>query len=198
MDPDETKQKNGEDKPIDRKTFLKQGLFMLIKPLANAIEGGVQKITPKAIRPPGAIDELEFLSKCTKCDLCIKACHQGVIKAANESSGLGTGTPIIVPRDSPCYLCDEMICISVCPTGALKPVARRDIKMGVAVIDTKSCLAHQGQVCDYCYNRCPFPDEAIYMEEKKRPVVVPEKCIGCGLCEFYCIAQTPSIRVVAV
>lgn len=184
------------ESPIDRKTFLRQGLFLLLKPFASAIEENVQKMSREVIRPPGALPELEFLAECTKCDLCMKACHQGSIRLADESYGIVIGTPIIVPRETPCYMCDDMTCISACPTTALQQVDRRNVRMGTAVINTKSCLAYQGQICDYCYSRCPFPDEAIFMQDGQRPVVVADKCTGCGLCEYYCVATTPAIRIV--
>ncbi|MDH4101239.1 MAG: 4Fe-4S dicluster domain-containing protein [Nitrospirota bacterium] len=184
------------DSPIDRKTFLRQGFFMMLKPLAGALEENVQKMTREVLRPPGALPELEFLAECTKCDLCMKACHQGAIRIADESYGLAIGTPIIVARETPCYLCDDMTCITACPTPALQPLDRREVRMGTAVINTKSCFAYQGQACDYCYARCPFPDEAIFMQDGKVPVVVPEKCTGCGICEHFCVTTTPAIRII--
>lgn len=184
------------DSPIDRKSFLKHGLFLLMKPFAIAIEENVQKMTRDVIRPPGALPELEFLAECTKCDLCMKACHQGSIRLADETYGIAIGTPIIVPRETPCYMCDDMTCISACPTTALQPLDRHEVRMGTAVINTKSCIAYQGQICDYCHARCPFPDEAIFMDDGKRPVIAADKCTGCGLCEYYCITTTPSIRII--
>lgn len=183
-----------DDQPIDRKTFLRQGLFLLFKPLAGAIEEKVQNMSPGVIRPPGALPELEFLAECTKCDLCMKACHQGAIKLADESRGLAIGTPIIVPRETPCYLCDDMVCITACPTRALQPIEKPAVRMGLAVINTSACLAYRGQDCDYCHARCPFPDVAIYMKEGK-PVVVADKCTGCGICEYYCVTTRPSIAI---
>ncbi len=104
------------------------------------------------------------------------------------------GTPVIRPRKVPCYLC--MKCPPVCPSGALKRTLtkKEEVRMGTAVIDTKTCLAWQGTLCRSCFDDCPIFDEAIKMDDKLQPVVVKDKCIGCGVCENVCPADPDGDR----
>ena len=110
------------------------------------------------------------------------------------------GTPYVVARDIPCDLCmgkDEMRCIPACPTDALKPlVERRDVRMGVAVIDDATCLPFVGVSCKACWHACPYAKEAIGFDPLGRPHVVNEGCVGCGLCVRACLTEPTSIHVV--
>ncbi len=49
-------------------------------------------------RPPWAIDESQFLTLCTRCGDCFKACPNGLIKPADRPEYDGspiTGTPVL-------------------------------------------------------------------------------------------------------
>lgn len=159
------------------------------------------------LRPPGAADEDEFLALCVRCGKCIQACPYDSIKMANESYGVGLGTPYIVARDIPCYLCHDFPCVQVCPTDALSGIKSiPDVDMGVAVIDQVACIAYQGMRCEVCYRECPLIDEAIKLNIYIKPddpthavfapVIDNEKCVGCGICEQRCVIDNPlAIRV---
>ncbi len=105
------------------------------------------------------------------------------------------GTPIVKARDVPCYLC--MKCPPVCPSGALNRALKnkQDVKMGVARINKKECIAWQDTLCRSCYQSCPLFDEAIRMDSKLRPVVDEKKCVGCGICENVCPVEPAAITV---
>lgn len=106
------------------------------------------------------------------------------------------GTPYIIPRDTPCYLCME--CPPVCPTGALNPhVKKEEVRMGIAVINQSTCMAYNGIICRACFERCPIYREAIVLKDEIYPVVVSEKCTGCGICENVCLTEIPSIIVMS-
>ena len=148
------------------------------------------------LRPPGAVPESEFQKKCIRCRKCIEICPYESIRAHHAESGLGMGTPFIRPREIPCYLC--MKCPPVCPSGALEPITEKtQVHMGVAEIDRSMCLAYNGVLCRACYERCPIYREAITLKEEVYPVVHPEKCVGCGICENVCPTDPPSIVVYA-
>ncbi|GBU09843.1 ferredoxin-type protein [Gammaproteobacteria bacterium] len=154
------------------------------------------------IRPPGALAETDFLSACTRCGLCVRACPYDTLKLADGLDATSTtlGTPYFIPRTIPCEMCEDIPCVVACPTGALDHNLTNidDAKMGTAVlVDQENCLAFLGLRCEVCYRVCPAIDKAITLNrvENKRtgrhaefiPVVHMEFCTGCGKCEEACI-----------
>lgn len=72
------------------------------------------------LRPPGALDEHEFLSSCIKCGQCVQVCPVAAIKLADLVDGFGVGVPYIDAREQACdFSCDAVQCILACPTGSL-------------------------------------------------------------------------------
>ncbi len=136
------------------------------------------------IRPPGAIKEEDFIYKCVRCGECIKVCPAKCLKPVSINEGVFEwGTPHIIPRQKACLVCFE--CSKVCPTGAIRKIKMENVKMGTAKINTEKCLVWQeNKDCFVCMEVCGFI--AIYKDEKGRPVVNPEKCVGCGQCEENC------------
>ena len=195
-----------DEKLLGRRQLFKSAFVAVAEKAieyAGEKEKKVSKISKKKVylRPPGAVEEALFISLCTRCDECIKVCPHQCIRYADSDTGLGTA--VIVAREAACRLCSDLPCIEACKTGALKHVDNiRDVKMGVAVIDKARCLDYaeeQFSCCQQCYRQCPFPDDAICLEDS-RPVIRGEKCVGCGICENVCqsINSPSAIRVVAV
>jgi len=166
------------------------------------------------LRPPGALKEDDFLATCIKCGMCVEACPFDTLKLASPGDNKPLGTPYFEPRDIPCYMCPDIPCVPVCPTGALDEASvttdgKLDINiadMGVAVVDTKNCIAFWGIQCDACYRACPLMDKAIYLEYEKnertgkhaflKPIVDSDFCTGCGLCERACVTKKATITIV--
>jgi len=74
----------------------------------------------KRLRPPGALDEKDFLGSCIKCGQCVQVCPVQAIKLTDLVDGLGVGVPYIDPRQQACdFSCDAVQCILACPTGSL-------------------------------------------------------------------------------
>ncbi len=74
----------------------------------------------KRLRPPGALDEQDFLSSCIKCGQCVQVCPVQAIRLGDITDGFGIGVPYIAARDQACdFSCDAVQCILACPTGAL-------------------------------------------------------------------------------
>jgi ferredoxin-type protein NapG len=74
----------------------------------------------RRLRPPGALDEKDFLASCIKCGQCVQVCPVQAIKLADLVDGFGVGVPYIEARDQACdFSCDAVQCILACPTGAL-------------------------------------------------------------------------------
>lgn len=165
------------------------------------------------LRPPGALIENDFLKTCIKCGMCVEACPYDTLVLAKPGDNKPLGTPFFEPRKVPCYMCPDIPCVPVCPSGALNITSvtkdeKLDInmaKMGLAVVDTKNCIAYWGIQCDACYRACPLLDKAIYLEYTKNnrtgkhaflnPIVDSDYCTGCGLCERACVTKKAAIFV---
>ena len=74
----------------------------------------------RRLRPPGALDERDFLASCIKCGQCVQVCPVSAIKLGDLHEGHGIGAPFIEAREQACdFSCDAVQCILACPTGAL-------------------------------------------------------------------------------
>ena len=197
--------------PMDRRRFLKDsargvaGCAVAGMGLAYLVSDA-RALPAQAIRPPGALDEDEFLAACIRCGLCVRDCPYDTLKLAELGyDGPATGTPYFTARDVPCEMCEDIPCVVACPTGALDHGLTNidDADMGVAVlIDQETCLNALGLRCDVCYRVCPVIDEAITLERRHNersghhaifmPVVHADKCTGCGKCEKSCVLPDES------
>ena len=141
------------------------------------------------LRPPGADSEDVFADTCQRCGKCIEICPRECIFPLEAD-----GTPAIIARRAPCVLCDGILCTTVCPSGALQRLERREeVHMGLAVVIQRTCVTWHGQPCDVCHTACPVPG-ALRLEWAQ-PIVDGDKCTGCGLCEFSCPTAPASIVV---
>jgi MauM/NapG family ferredoxin protein len=176
-------------------------------------EPAARRDSPWLLRPPGARDT-DFLSRCIRCGACVKVCPTGVLQPATSALGLeGALAPAFVPRLGFCdYSCNA--CGQVCPTGAipLLTLAEKRLRViGIAYIDKNRCLPWaDNRNCIVCEEMCPVAPKAVVLEEVtvtnaageaslvKRPQVLRERCIGCGICEYQCPLNGPAaIRVYA-
>jgi MauM/NapG family ferredoxin protein len=146
------------------------------------------------LRPPGALGEEEFLTHCTRCTACQEACPYQSIRRLGPEFGRAAGTPAIIPHESPCYLCEDMPCISACEPLALRHIPRGDVRMGTARIDLSACYVALGQRCDYCVSRCPLGRNAIAFGSNGLPIVKSPGCAGCGVCGYLCPADVITIN----
>lgn len=101
------------------------------------------------LRPPGAVDERDFLAACIKCGQCVQVCPVEAIKLADLFEGHGIGAPYVEARAQACdFSCDATQCILACPTGALTHAIDRkeQVRMGVAKLTRPdACLAMQAK-----------------------------------------------------
>ncbi len=145
---------------------------------------------PVFLRPPGAVDEADFLARCIRCQKCLSVCPPRIIQPLSVVESIGAAaTPIIDFSRNYCDFCesdpaDRPRCASACPTGALVPIEGKPTINGIAVVDKKSCIAWDWIGCTACIDACP--QDAIHLDDKSRPVVDDEACDGCGLCELIC------------
>jgi ferredoxin-type protein NapG len=160
--------------------------FLIKKPQGQSRSGAFVH------RPPHAVSESEFVVGCTKCDACLEACPPHAIFRTPESEGILAGLPILDADSQPCLMCDDMPCVPACEAGVLRfdaPVA-----MGLAIIDSNTCLPFNGTICTACAERCPVQD-ALTMEAGL-PKIHDDVCTGCGVCLYVCPAPGNAIHLV--
>lgn len=152
-----------------------------------ALGAGVKhsKASESLIRPPGSVDEADFLARCIRCDRCRSVCHLNVIAVAGFSDGLiNVRTPYLNFHLGHCDFCAD--CVRVCPTHAIESFDTETVKVGVAQL-TERCIALRTGACRLCYDECEY--EAITLDSRNRPVIHSDKCNGCGLCVKICPAN---------
>jgi len=159
------------------------------------------------VRPPGSVPEPEFLQLCIRCGECFKACPNHVLQPLGFEQGLeGLWTPQVVADwagcESSCSACGQ-----VCPTGAIRALSmaeKRVARMGLAVVNQQTCLPYAGhEECQLCVDECAsagyhaieftrvhseMDEQGLPVEDSGflAPVVMAEKCVGCGLCQTRC------------
>lgn len=69
--------------------------------------------------------------------------------------------------------------------------SRQPIAMGLARVDTSTCLAYQNSFCTVCSEHCPV-DNAIVLVDGK-PRINQDACTGCGICLHVCPAPENAI-----
>ncbi len=162
---------------------------------------------PPPIRPPGSVPEREFLQLCIRCGECFKACPNNVLQPAGFEGGLnGLWAPVVRPDWAGCEpSCTA--CGQVCPTGAIRALPieeKRVARIGLAQVDRNACLPWAGaEACQLCVDECnaagykaiEFEMHGTETDEnglpiegtgKLAPVIKPELCVGCGLCQTRC------------
>jgi ferredoxin-type protein NapG len=199
-----------------RKDFLKNAAAVGAALATGLRIGRRDEAQAAPLRPPGALEEDDFLSTCIRCGRCGDACPNQCIQAFTKENGSlfsmapgsgEVGTPVIFPRQQACNLCqraqgDELLCTVACPTGALQPVTKsaaaiqKKVTMGKAVVDTNLCYSYTGNSCGVCVRACPFEGKALRAGQMETPIIDPDFCVGCGLCERACIRYPQAITVV--
>jgi ferredoxin-type protein NapG len=179
---------------------------------------GLADIVPSRnlVRPPGAIHEDRFLESCIRCGACSDVCAVGGIGIAHLTEGVrNVGTPLLTgycmvfrglenptPQKASAWRKNMSAhgeeercfdCVNVCPTGALQHENAKQLRMGVAVVQKEYCRALRLGNCQFpCKDVCPY--DAI----TRGPIVDETKCVGCGQCDYVCLARRTGPTGIAV
>ena len=139
------------------------------------------------LRPPWALVERDFLALCTGCGDCVTACPTEIIDMAAPRR-----PPTMNFSHGECTFCSQ--CASACRPGALVRNSD-DAPWPYKASAGESCLARQQVECRSCGDFCPegalrFPPRA---GGPALPVLLEERCTGCGACQAPC--PTGAIRI---
>lgn len=180
-----------------RRTALAAGLGALAAFLVprRAAAGKTSRI-----RPPGAMPEDQFVSLCSRCGNCTRACPSKIISPdLMPDDWLGLFAPRVAFGEDFCrYDCRR--CTEVCPSGAIARLSleeKQQFVIGLAAVNRKECLLANGLECGYCLGACPCEAiEIVHEAENPLPAVRTDRCIGCGACESVCPVGPPKAIVV--
>ncbi len=166
---------------LERRTMLASAAAgAVILPAMRIANWPDKAYNEKVIRPPGSVEEREFLERCIRCAECMKVCPNNALHPAFFEAGIeGLWTPILIPRIGYCeHSC--VLCGQVCPTGAIQKIdekaklgiGQKPISIGTAMYDHGRCLPWaMATPCIVCEEFCPTSPKAIWVEE----VVIPKR-----------------------
>lgn len=143
------------------------------------------------LRPPGALGEDAFTGVCVRCGNCAQVCPTHIIGPTFSGSIEGWLAPRLDFSEGYCRE-DCRRCGQVCPSGALQRLTlaqKRESRIGLARIDTTTCLMAAGRECNACLQACPYEALAIAQGADGftvEPRVDATRCNGCGACETAC------------
>ncbi|MBN2584647.1 MAG: 4Fe-4S dicluster domain-containing protein, partial [Planctomycetes bacterium] len=184
--------------PVARRTVLGIGAGAALASAARL----AHRPALRPLRPPGAIDEPEFLGVCVRCGNCIRACPTRIIEPSLGRHGVASLlTPILQFRENYC-LVDCTNCMEVCPSGALVRLSaegKASKPIGLPQVDMNVCLLGADRECAECRRWCPHEAIRYVWSESEYtliPQIDPQKCTGCGACEAVCPTKPKKAIVV--
>ena len=210
-----------DERALLRRQFFRALLGKAVQPLAQNVEerlDAIQRVAAESmksaqgkpapsppapapvpppaawIRPPGAMAEESFFSVCQRSGHCVEACPVAAIQIARDTDAEHDGLPYIDPEIQACVLCEDLPCISACPSGALLATERAEVRMGKARFEFDICLRSEGDYCEACVDVCPIGETAIVLDDEDL-VAILDGCVGCGMCTMECPTSPKAIVI---
>lgn len=141
------------------------------------------------VLPPWIADAQEFRTKCDGCGKCIDCCAEKILVSDRA------GFPQVDFSLGACTFCGA--CAASCTRGVFfDPVTAATPWQVRAVIATDACLASSNVLCMICAEHCA--ENAIIIPKMagtfSAPLVLPDRCSGCGACFRPCPNRAISMR----
>lgn len=110
---------------MDRRAFFTKSVGKVARTVSDHAAEKAAANASRWIRPPFAIEELDFLLACSRCGDCIEACpHDVIFPLASRLGAKVFSTPAMDLANQGCHLCVDWPCVSVCePKALLLPTA---------------------------------------------------------------------------
>lgn len=190
---------------LDRRNFFRLGIHKAAKAVVDVTEATIMQRASRYIRPPFAIDEIDFLEKCTRCRDCIEACpHQTIFPLSDRLGNDIAATPALDLTNGACHLCQDWPCVAACEPEALKlpeeETPEKEFKdeqklprLADVFINPEICLPYMGPECGVCGSVCPVPGAITW--DLSKPQINMDTCTGCALCRQSCITQPKAINI---
>ncbi len=198
---------------MDRRAFFTRGAGKIAQTVTNHAAEKARENASRWIRPPFAIEELDFLIACSRCGDCIAACPHEIIFPLSSKLGVQAfNTPAMDLNNQGCHLCENWPCVNACEKGVLKipELYSQEIeeasennsatekllpKISKIEINIKTCLPYNGPECGAC-RVCPIEGAMIWNMD--RPTINADLCTGCALCREACIVEPKAINVSSI
>lgn len=154
----------------------------------NFLRGRFSSVA-RAVRPPWALAEQDFLSTCTRCAECLPVCPSQILRKGDGAY------PVVDFSVGECTFCGA--CLDACVPRALRKV-EGGVPWTLAASLGETCLALRHVECRVCGEMCGSGAIRFVFQAGSvaRPVLYPEKCNGCGACSAPCPAQALHIAPV--
>lgn len=122
---------------MDRRAFFTRGAKKVAQNATQLLAKKVEENASHWIRPPFAVDEINFLLTCTRCDECIKACpHQVIFPLPARLGAQVVSTPVMDLLNRSCHLCEDWPCVQACEPKALTiPLRTPESESDVAEVE---------------------------------------------------------------
>ena len=209
---------------MDRRAFFTRGADKAAQALAKHAAKKARENASRWIRPPFAIEELDFLLACNRCGDCIEACPHDVIFPLSSKLGVKVfSTPAMDLFNHSCHLCEDWPCVEVCEKEALKVIVssdennteehvlensdienvnREEVNEDSAsrVLPKIATVYINTQSCmPYSGPECGAcrvcPVEGAMLWDMEKPSINMQLCTGCALCREACIVEPKAIIV---